>query len=370
MTVLRYPQIRSLMVGSVAWLWLLASLVPFAATAQEPYRNSTVIVGLYVSPPFVMARDRHYSGMAVELWNSLAAELGVRSDFRVFPTVGALVEATANGSVDVAVTNLTITKARAQRIDFTQPWFDAGQRILVRRREDTGFWAVMNGLAELGNLRTYGWIAAVVAAATVLTTMFDRRFAPDFPRRWRDGLAENFFSVMMIASGKPPAAKSRFGWVGRIWQAFWIVFGVAVVAYITSSVTAVMTTLSLASQINSLADLPGKTVAVFAGSVSEDFANQERFDLRSFSGIEDAAAALMNGEVNAVVGDAPVLEYYVHTNPQLALDVVGGIFEPDKYAFGLSHRSAITEPLTLQVLGAQENDFVDELRIKYFGEPD
>ena len=40
-------------------------------------------------------------------------------------------------------------------------------------------------------------------------------------------------------------------------------------AYVTSSVTSVMTTLSLTNQINSVADLPGKSIGVFAGSVAE-----------------------------------------------------------------------------------------------------
>ena len=44
-----------------------------------------------------------------------------------------------------------------------------------------------------------------------------------------------------------------------------------------------MTTLSLTNQINSLADLPGKSVGVFTGSVSEDFARDFGFRPRIVS---------------------------------------------------------------------------------------
>ncbi|ASV87939.1 extracellular solute-binding domain protein (plasmid) [Ochrobactrum quorumnocens] len=47
------------------------------------------------------------------------------------------------------------------------------------------------------------------------------------------------------------------GWLDRISGDHWLVCGVAVNAYVTSSATSVMTALSLAHQINSIADLPG-----------------------------------------------------------------------------------------------------------------
>jgi hypothetical protein len=41
----------------------------------------------------------------------------------MFPTFRALVDATANGEIDVAVTNLSITSRQSAAIAFTQPWF-------------------------------------------------------------------------------------------------------------------------------------------------------------------------------------------------------------------------------------------------------
>jgi ABC-type amino acid transport substrate-binding protein len=226
----------------------------------------------------------------------------------------------------------------------------------------------VDGLQESGYLRAYGWLAFVIIVASVAVTLFDRRFDKEFPPRWRDGLAESFHHVMSIAtSGSVPSRKNLFGWVGRLWQGTWLVFGVAVVAYVTSSVTSVMTTLSLTNQINSLADLPGKTVGVFTGSVAEEFVRETGLSHRSYPDIDDAVAALLAGRVAAVVGDAPVLEYYAHAHAADPVIVVGAIFEPDKYGFGLTHGSTLTRPLTLELLGASERDAVVELKAKYFG---
>lgn len=340
-----------------------------SSVAQEtPQAKQPVTVGLYLSPPFVVQEQGRFTGMAIELWESLAASQGIRSEYRSFPTVRALIDAAANGDIDVAVTNLTITQSRAQRIDFTYPWFDAGQRIMVNERQGTGFLDVVTGLRDAGYLRAYAWLAFVVVAATVLLTFFDRKFDPNFPRRWRDGVAESFFSIMSVVAGKASGRRNVLGWVGRVWQGLWLVCGIAILAYVTSSVTSVMTTLSLTSQINSLADLPGKTVGVFTGSVSEDFARDSGFDLRSFPNIDEAVAALLDGSIAAIVGDAPVLEFYAHTHPEQGVDVIGGIFEPDKYGFGLAPNSSLTKRLTVELLGAHEGGLVEELHSKYFGE--
>lgn len=331
--------------------------------------SSPLSVGVYVHPPFVIRGEDGYGGMAVDLWQSMASELGLESTYVEFGNVGELVAATAAGDVDVAVTNMTVTKGRIERIDLTQPWFDAGQRIMVRADAGGGFRDLIAGLNNSGHLRAYAWIALVIIGSTLLLTLFDRHFDKNFPRRWRDGIAESFYTVMSVAtSGKPPARKNLFGWAGRIWQGVWLVCGIAVLAYVTSSVTSVMTTLSLTSQINTVADLPGRPVGVQPGSVSEEYAREAGLNVRPFEHIEDAVAALENGRIDAIIGDAPVLEYYAHSNPQSEVSVVGPIFAPDKYAFGLTRQNVLTRPLNVELVGAHESGLLQTLRAKYFGE--
>ncbi|WP_072391063.1 transporter substrate-binding domain-containing protein [Hyphomicrobium sp. CS1GBMeth3] len=368
-------QICTLRAACIAIVALLALGASAPTEAQQtgqsspPTKPDTLRVGLYVSPPFVMKDGGRYTGMAIELWEMLAQKLVLHFDYVEFGTVGEIADAAAEGTIDVAVTNLTITRSRAQRIDFTHPWFDAGLRVMVNSDQSTSFGDVFTGLEQSGHLRAYAWIAAVILFATVLLTAIDRHFDRDFPRRWRDGIGESFYTVMSVAtSGKPPARKNLFGWIGRIWQGIWLVSGVAVLAYATSSVTSVMTTLAMSNQINSVADLDGRRVGVFTGSVAESYARESDLDGRAFPNIEKAVAALLEGRIAAVIGDAPVLEYHAHTSPHLPVAVVGAIFEPDKYGFGLPRGSALTRPFTVELIGAHESGMIEQIRRKYFGE--
>ena len=342
-----------------------------APTVQQPATTGTLTVGVRVSPPFVMQQGDGYTGMAIELWEALAEKLNLEYEYKPIATIRDLVNATEAGDVDVAVTNLTITQGRAERIDFTQPWFDAGMRVMINDVSGASFWEILGGLKESGFLMAYAWLAGVILVATLILTLFDRRFDKNFPARWREGLAESFYTVMSVAtSGRPPSRKNLFGWLGRIWQAVWLICGIAVFAYVTSSITSVMTTLSLSNQIAGVDDLHGRTVAVNDGSTAEDFAREFGLESRAFTDIDAAVAALTRRDVAAIIGDAPVLEYYAYTHPDTPLDVVGRIFEPDKYGFALPRGSALTRPLTVTLLGAHESGLVEELDAKYFGNED
>ncbi|MCR9089683.1 MAG: transporter substrate-binding domain-containing protein [Rhodobacteraceae bacterium] len=353
-------------------LWLTATLVATVSSVQSvsaQAADSSIVVGLYESPPFVMfADDGTPEGLAIDLWTLLADDLGLDSEFTTFDTIRELTGAVESGRIDAAVTNLTISEDRIQRMDFTQPWYDAGLRIMVASEGVTGFRAIYNGLADAGHLQAYGWLLLVILIGTIGFTVFDRKFDKDFHPRWRDGIAQSFHTVMQIAvSGRMPSRKNLFGWIGRIGQALWLIFGLAVVAYITSSVTSVMTTLAITETINGPDDLPGKRVGVFEGSIAQEFGEARGYELRIFERVANAAQALVDGQIDALVADAPVLEYYAHLNPGMNLSVVGPIFAPDKYGFALPLGSDLTKPLTINLLALWEDGTIRALDTDYFG---
>lgn len=353
----------------LAAILIVLSYSSVAAAQETATETRRILVGIHESPPFVMVDGEEVTGFAVDLWEHIAAEIGVEFDYKPFNTVRQLVDAVSAEEIDLAVTNLTITEKRAARFDFTQPWYDAGLRIMVHETPHVGFSGLIEGLSDAGFLRAYGWLAFIIVISTFGMTLFDRRFDKDFPRRWTDGVAESFYSVMsVVTSGKSPKRKNLFGWLGRIWQGLWLICGIAVMAYVTSSVTSVMTSLSIAGTINGISDLTDKTVAVAEGSSAEEFAHGSIITSISTRNIQSSVEALDRDWVEAIIGDAPVLEYYLHRNPQLELKVVGPIFQPEKYGFGLPHGSPLRREMTIEVVGAQEEGFLEDLQKRYFGD--
>lgn len=210
---------RTVQSNALSILIFLVTILVAAPLSAADAESEPLTVGFHRSPPFVMVDGDRIYGLAVDIWERIAARNQIPFKFKRYNTVKALLKATEDGDIDLAVTNLTITNKRAKRVDFTQPWFEGGTRLLVRQHDDTGFMAIIKGMYEQGYLKVYAFLGGVILIATLLFTLFDRRFDPAFPKRWRDGAAESFYTVMqVVTSGHPPSRKNLFGWLGRIWQ--------------------------------------------------------------------------------------------------------------------------------------------------------
>ena len=348
---------------------LLAIAGSGTAGAQAPPTSSVPIrVGIVVAPPFVTRTPRGYGGMAIDLWQDIADKLGLSYQYEPLPTFHALLSAVSEGKVDLAVMDITITKDRLEKMDFTQPWFDTGLRVMIDQNRRVGFWAIVEQLWVTGHIAVYLWIVALILVATVILTTIDRRFDEEFPREWQKGLADSFYHVMSIAtSGKSPTHKQMFGVFGRIMAGVWMVCGVGLIAYVTSSVTSVMTAATIANQINSTADLPGKTVGVVDGSVGESYGLDAALSTQVYPTLNLAVRGMLKRQVAAVIDDAPVLEFYDNSHPELPITEVGAVFRPSKYGFAAPLGSALVRPISVEIVEDEENGFLDRLKAKYFG---
>jgi polar amino acid transport system substrate-binding protein len=337
------------------------------ADASSKSLPRSVTVGVFQVPPFAIFDKSGYSGMAIDLWQNVAAKMGVTYTYQLMPTLPALLNAVSSGKVDVAVGEIPIADDTLRRMDFTQPWFDSGLRVVIDQNRHPGFGALLQSLWGSGHLEVILWIGVGVAIATVVLTVIDRKFDEEFPGEFHKGVVESFYHVMSIATSGKTSHKSLFGIYGRLLGALWMICGVTIVAYITSSITSVMTTSSLRSQINSRTDLVGKTIGVLRGAVAQTYCFDEALRCLAFDTPQGVAEAMLSGKVDAVIADAAVLRYYIYTHPKWPVVEVGAIFRPLKYGFAAPPGSALIRPMSLAIIDDIQEGFVDRLRAKYFG---
>ena len=111
--------------GAYLFLGLLASSA-FAQPRVESLRVATRLV-----KPFVFEENGNLTGFSVELWNEIAKQLNVKSEFIVKPTVKELLDAVKSKGVDLGISAISITAERELEMDFSQPMFDAGLQIVT-----------------------------------------------------------------------------------------------------------------------------------------------------------------------------------------------------------------------------------------------
>jgi ABC-type amino acid transport/signal transduction systems, periplasmic component/domain len=340
-------------------------LVGLNVFSQEAVTINKIKTGVYISPPFTMKDSAgYYYGMAIDLWELLEDEMNFVTDYIEYPSWHEMMEAVVTGEIDAAVSNISVTYERAKNIKFSFPWFDSGLRIMVLQ---TGKGSIWQELKRNGHLQAYLIIIIIILSLSITMTWIYRKREPKFPKTWADGLAESLYRLV-LALKTGVVNNKNYSWVGKILAVIWMLSGVGLVAYVTSGITSSMTTIALTHDIHSLSDLPGKRVGVLSAGIAEEYMQNRGIPTIGYETIETATQALINNEIDAIVEDAPVLEYWAFTNPQQKVKVVGTIFHPDKYAFAANNKYSIQmDLLSVKLIKLLEQEKVNALKNNYFG---
>ncbi|MER5389989.1 ABC transporter substrate-binding protein [Saccharopolyspora sp. NPDC002686] len=85
-------------------------------------------------PPFQFEKDNEVVGFDVSMIDLVAAQLGVQQVIvdKPFETIKTGADLNA-GVCDIAATGMTISEARKKNLDFSDPYFNATQALLVRK---------------------------------------------------------------------------------------------------------------------------------------------------------------------------------------------------------------------------------------------
>ncbi|MEP4077140.1 substrate-binding periplasmic protein [Haloferula sp.] len=120
-----------LVIGLLAGLFLAGC----ANSPSVPASPDVLRIGVTAnSPPMIYKAGGQHTGLEADLGRALAAEMGKTPHFidrswdRLLPSLQA-------GEVDIVMSNMTITDERRTLAEFTNPYLEVGQMLLVRGNE-------------------------------------------------------------------------------------------------------------------------------------------------------------------------------------------------------------------------------------------
>lgn len=337
-------------------------------TAPANPVGKKITAGIYLNQPFADLNKEDYQGFCVDLWKEIAADLGQPFEFVPYTNVTDLLNATEQNKVDIAIGNISITHDREKIVEFSQPFLPGGLQIMIDEKRASSWERLWIGLRDSGHLKIFAIGIVVILLGTFVLTLCERRWNQEFHPDWANGLSESFYHVMSIVMTGKSTHKGLPGPFGKILAGIWLAFGVAVVAYITSSITSVMTVNRLQGSINGPQDLPGHHVGAVAGSLSQQYCDDQNLQTTSYTKFEDAVKAMLNHDIDAVVFDAMTLQWYDNAHPELPITEVGPIFLKKNYGFALPIKSTLRHDINQSLLKQQESGFTETLRKHYFGD--
>jgi polar amino acid transport system substrate-binding protein len=141
---------------------------------------------------------------------------------------------------------------------------------------------------------------------------------------------------------------------------------VVFIAFFTAAVTSSLTLQQLRGDINGPQDLPGKRVGSVKASTSVEYLRQHNVDVAEFAKVEEAYEALREGQLDAVVYDAPVLLHYVSREGAGKVHTVGPIFRKENYGIAFPSNSPYRKPVNEALLKLKENGTYDQLYKRWF----
>ncbi len=351
-----------LMVASIA---ALPALAPKADAAPRD-----VTVATRELTPFMMNQGGVRSGFTVDLLNEIAKHTDWNYTFVDSGNVQGLLKAVADGRADMGASAVSITGDRAKMFDFSQPMLNAGLQIIApvgnTQKEQPGLVDFLKLLFSK-TMVVWLWAAAVLTVVPAHIIWLLERGDPG------SMVSKSYFPGIFQAAGwgLGMLARAPFDppqrWPIRLMTVLWTFVAIIFASYYTAILTTNLTVARIASQISSPADLVGKKVCTVANTTSPAALSKLGVKFTAVPEIDACYTGLSDRAFDAVVYDAPVLQYYVANMGSGVAALAGPVFKNEDYGIVFPIGSELRRQFDDALLAVQEDGEFDRLKQKWFG---
>ncbi|MBI1374304.1 MAG: transporter substrate-binding domain-containing protein [Phycisphaera sp.] len=342
-----------------------AAQTPDAPAAPAKPRPRLRVV-TKVTPPFAMRdADGNWSGISIELWRRLADEVGVDYDIKEM-TLDQMLDAVATGKADVAISAISVTMEREERLDFTHSYFTTGLGVAVPRAGQAGFWRTLQRVFSARFFAVAALLVVVTIACGVVFWLLERRAKTGPFAERKSGIRDGIWWAVVILLGNKGVNPNTSA--ARALAATGMFASLLALSTLTGAIASVLTVGQLDTPIQHPDDLRRVSVVTLADSTSAKYLRDKHIRHRTVGSIDEAFAALADGSAEAVVYDAPILKYTVNQSHSDRVVVLPWTFQQQEYAVALATDSPWREPMNRVLLELRNDDAWRDIRFRYLGE--
>ncbi len=367
-------RLRVLRLTLIAVLALAFGAAPVFSQSITPnsgpnYSGQLVRIGTIERLPFSIKREDAWGGFSIELWEAIAAELNIETEYVEFTQFSSMIAAIETGMTDGAVANISVTEERERVLDFSLPIFDAGITVLTPVAGGAG--DVFSVLFSRELMIWIGGALVILFLAANLIWLTERAVGGHeaFTQRgYRAGVGRGLWWAMNVLTQSSFEVASPQTRLGRFVGVAIVVFGLFVVSAFVAQITASLTVRGLTSTVSDISDLKSRRVGTTAASTSARFLDENGVGYRPYPTIEDMFAALEDDSVDVVVHDGPVLAYFARTQGAGRYQLPARAFKKEQYGMALKESSPLREDVNRSLLRMRENGSYDAIARRWFGD--
>lgn len=341
-------------------MMLFSAFLPAHAQTNDPLKIATVH-----RPPFAFTDTREFRGFSIDLMREIGKGLDREIEFERSETFGEMLNKVTTEKVDGAIANISITSERERAMDFSQPIFGSGIKIMVPNEGSS--------LSIFSALFTWD-IALVILSGLallffggLLMWLFERRSQPYFDKPAREALFPSFWwALNLVVNGGFEERVPRSA-LGRIFAVLLVVSSLFIVSIFVASITAAMTVNALNSNVQNLRDLENRRVATISGSTSASLLQDAGIVFADYRSPDEMFKAFEMGVADALVFDGPILAYYQQIVGPNKARVLERTYRPENYGIVLPSGSPLKEEIDQILLKFHVDGTYDDLLGKWFG---
>ncbi|XP_078600206.1 glutamate receptor ionotropic, kainate 3-like isoform X1 [Branchiostoma floridae x Branchiostoma japonicum] len=371
----------------------------FASTASNKVKYRVVLVE---NKPFIIkTRSENnktvYDGFCMDILKGLAEEL--RFDYTLYEVPDGnfglltrngswdgMIREVIDGRADFTLGPLTISSQREAAVDFTKPYMDYGNGLVMKKpaAERPNLFAfllpfqIRVWMSIIAALFAVGFLLWATSRIRYTLGVGDLENDNDNNFTLKNSLWFSYWSI--VRKGGEPAPRAIHT---RLLGGFWWLFSLIVMATYTANLTAFLTVKRLETPIRSLEDLVHQSTVEFGtvrGNFLYNFFREQKgsenvFD-RIWYALETQPDMLVDNQTEGVertrrgnyayIGEYPALEYEVRHDEGCQLMMVGNPFMTRGYGIATKRGSSLSKTLSVGILRLQEKGKITQLREKWW----
>jgi len=339
-----------------------------AITSATQADEQVLTVAIKQAPPFAIKDiDGKWRGISVELWESIADDLNLKYEYQQSPDVITLMDQLKKKQADLAIGAITVTAEREKFSDFSHPFYTTGLGIATNT-ESTNILSLVKGLFNWQLLQAVsGLVVLLLIIGTIIWFFEHKKNHQQFGGNPVKGIGNGFWwsAVTMTTVGYGDKAPVTFS--GRAFATVWMFASIIAISGFTAAIASAITIQQLAGAVSGPDDLPNAKVAIVNGSSSMAYLREKGIYFQGYPSTEEALTALNDGSVDAVVHDAPLLQFLIKKNHYTNVKVLGETLQRQDYAIVLESSSNLREAINRSLLKIIYSPKWSDILFKYLG---
>lgn len=339
-----------------------------------------IVVGVHPFAPMVSTEGDKYVGFDIELIQMLSHETRCSITIEEYESVPDLVTATERGQVTAGIGGVSITGPRESQIDFTHPYMETGLAIMVKA-PSASWWSVLSPIKNPELLRlVLIFLSFIVTVAHLIwwlerrddITEEDKAAANDLEsgeinHSYWPGILQAMYFTNIFVTTVGFGYYTAKTWAGRLVVSLAMYPGFILVGLMVARLAAIQFSEQEIEFANSAEDLEDHIVAVESGTTSEAIMRRAHANVQGHTKIEDSFPELIEGDIDAVVFDAPALNHFAR-NSGAGEVLVSDPITSENYGIMTQEGSPLREAFNRALFQIREDGRYETLYTKWFGE--